>query len=505
MNNFKKWLCLSLSALLLSSAVAVFAGCAKTDDAPANDTGGTTVAEDNTAEVDNRFQGVNYDGREFRVYTSTNIASAGMGNSNFLIEGTGETAGGLVNDAVVARNVMVEELLGVELVFTQIDLDYTQVSGNLTKFTSSGTDDFDLVINDIWAFAEMTIGNHFRNVLNEDCVFDFDRPYWYKDYMEDLRFMEDYQTVLAGDYFIDVLRSAHLLLLNKQMYTDYTNRPADELYDTVSNFEWTYDKMYEVISNKYDDKNRNNVRDAGDQYGLLEMNNWGGHIPFMVSGTTYFDRDETGAPMLVVQEGDRANVLVSKISALYNNDSTSETSDQSLLPAFVNEECLMVGYQRLGSLENTILRQMEGDIAVLPYPMLFESDQKYITSTHDTTEMGTILTTVKDLEFVSTVIEVLNRETASILMPKYYRECLQVQCVDDEKASAMIDIIHDNFDNAFVLAYNQTLNACILDSVYDAVEQGREFSAVFAGRSKSVTKALTNMIVRFEKHNTKDR
>ena len=488
MKQIQKIFCLILASLMLFSASAVFTGCGQNTENPDSHqtNSANTETSEETGEVDNRFLDINYDNRPFRIYTSTNRASAGMGNSNFLIEGTGESSGGLVNDAVVARNLMVEELLGVELVFTQVDLDYLDVAGNLRRFTSSGTDEFDLVINDIWAFAEMTLGNHFRNVLNEECVFDFERPYWYGEYMEDLRFVESYQSVLAGDFFIDVLRSAHLLLLNKQMYSDYYNRPAD--------------KMYEVISNKYADKNLNGVKDSGDQFGLLEMNNWGGHIPFMVTGTTYFDRDEFGAPVLVVHEGDRANILTSKIAALYNNDSTYETDDPNLLPAFTNSECLIVGYQRLGSLENTILRQMEGDAAVLPYPMLFASDQKYITSTHDTTEMGAILTTVKDLEFVSTVTEVLNRETANILMPKYYKECLQVQCVDDEKASAMIDIIHDNFDNAFILAYNETLNSCILQSVHDAVEQNREFSAVFAGRARAVTKTLNNMVLRFERY-----
>jgi hypothetical protein len=69
--------------------------------------------------VDTRFDGINYDGREFRIYTSTNVSTMGKGNSNFLIEGTGETEGGLVNDAVLERNIQVEDLLGVELVFTQ--------------------------------------------------------------------------------------------------------------------------------------------------------------------------------------------------------------------------------------------------------------------------------------------------------------------------------------------------------------------------------------------------
>jgi hypothetical protein len=88
--------------------------------------------------------------------------------------------------------------------------------------------------------------------------------------------------------------------------------------------------------------------------------------------------------------------------------------------------------------------------------MLFASDRKYTTATHDTTELGGILVTSTDLAFISTVVEVLNRESANILIPKYYKECLQVQCVDDAKAAHMIDIIHDNFDNSGTIEVSGT-------------------------------------------------
>jgi hypothetical protein len=144
---------------------------------------------------------------------------------------------------------------------------------------------------------------------------------------------------------------------------------------------------------------------------------------------------------------------------------------------------------------------MEGDAAVLPYPMLFASDKKYTTATHDTTELGGILITSKDLQFISTVVEVLNRETANIVIPKYYKESLQVQCVDDEKAAAMIDIIHDNFDNAFILTYNRPLGGKVLESFSKCAEDKREFSAVFAGAGKAVNKQLQNTITKFERNN----
>ena len=506
MTSFAKRLSLLLALVMLLSVAVVFAGCGETQEGPeVGQTGNvTTNAEGESAEEDHRFDNVNYDGRAFRIYTSTNVSTMGKGNSNFLIEGTGETDGGLVNDAVLERNIQVEDLLGVELEFTQIDLTYNQVAADIRRFTTSGTDEYDLVINDIYAYAELLIEGNFRNVLDEECVFDFERPYWYKDYMDDLRLMDGYQYVLAGDYFIDILRDAHLLLLNKQIYLDHYNRKADELYDVVTNFEWTYEKMNEVISDMYTDKNLNNVKDKGDQFGFMEPEFWGGSIPFSVSGNpTFISRDEDGYPTVVLHEGDRANQLANAMSTLFNNDSASvaHTTDADLLTAFTQDECLIVGYQRLGSLENSILRQMEGDAAVLPYPMLFASDKKYTTSAHDTTEMGAILATSTDLAFISTVVEVLNRETAKILIPVYYKECLQVQCVDDEKAAAIIDIIHDNFDNSFILAYNLPLGSVMLQSFAEAMQSKREFSAVYAGRQKSVDRALQNKIRQFEKKN----
>ena len=509
MKRFTKSLSLLLALLMLLSVTAVFAGCGETQEGPeVGQTGNvTTNAEDESVEEDHRFDNVNYNGREFRIYTSTNISTMGKGNSNFLIEGTGETDGGLVNDAVLERNIQVEDLLGVELEFTQIDLAYNAVAADIRRFTTSGTDEYDLVINDIYAYAELLIEGNFRNVLDEDCVFDFERPYWYKDYMDDLRLMDGYQYVLAGDYFIDILRDAHLLLLNKQIYMDHYNRKADELYDVVTNFEWTYEKMNEIISDMYVDKNLNGTKDKGDQFGFMEPEFWGGSIPFSVSGNpTFISRDEDGYPTVVLHEGDRANQLANAMGTLFNNDSASValTTDADLLTAFTQDECLIVGYQRLGSLENAILRQMEGDAAVLPYPMLFASDKKYTTSAHDTTEMGAILATSTDLAFISTVVEVLNRETARVLIPVYYKECLQVQCVDDEKAAAMIDIIHDNFDNSFILAYNLPLGSVMLQSFAEAMQSKREFSAVYAGRAKSVNRNLQSKIRTFMKKNNID-
>ncbi len=507
----KRIISMMLCASMLAGSLMGLTSCGTTtegnDETKANATQGSDVEEVVTEEPD-PFANVNYNGRPFNIYTSTNIASTGMGNSNFLIEGTDTTDGGLVNDAVLERNVTVEEKLGVTLEYTQINISYTDVHADIRKFVVSGDHEFDLVINDLYPFANLAIEGNFYNTLEDNCLFDFSKEYWYEDYMADLRLIDGYQYLLAGDYFIDLIRSAHCLLYNKDIYREYYKTNPDEVYDWVLNYEWTYEKLTQMISEVYEDKNFSQEKDKGDMYGFLVCEFWGCSIPFTISGNPSFIKREVedGMPSIALTENNRAADLASAMTALFQNDAASitMTPETELLEAFVDGQALVVGYQRLGSLENPTLRGMEGDIGIVPYPMLYASDKRYVTSTHDTSELGAILATAKDLEFTSTVIEVLNRETSKLLMPKYYKEALQIQYVDDSVAASMIDIIHDNFGNSFALAYNNALGSVMLQSFTIAVQEKREFNAVIKGYSRSLDRAVNNKVKEFMKKNNID-
>ncbi len=533
MLSFKKWLCIALASLTMFSSAVAFTGCANTteNEEPAvsesaastagqtettTDSGkieesgesGETAAVEETEPADTRFENVNYGGRKFLIHTSANLACTGMGeSSNFLIEGPEKSTGSIVSDAALERNLYVEKILNVDLQFFRTDLVYTDVAAEVRKLTTAGDNDFDLIINDLFPFAQLSIEGQFTNLLENKSAFDFDRSYWYRDYMEDLRLQNDYQHLMAGDYFIDVLRSAHLLLLNKQIYKDYYHEDPDVLYDMVLNYEWTYDKMNEIISGVYQDKNPGGIKDKGDVFGFITCEYWGGSIAYTVSGNpTFIERDpDTGEPTVILGQSSRAPLLCTAMSNIFNNDHSSVgmTGETELLQAFANDECLILDYQRLGSLENTILRSMKGDACVLPYPLLMESDRKYTTSAHDTTEVGAILisSSEEDFEFITTVIEVLNRETANILMPKYYKDGLQVQYVDDSKSAQMIDIIHDNFDNSFVLAYNESLGQMMLQPFATAMQEKREFGPVYNKNDVKIGRKLSDAIKTFEKNN----
>lgn len=549
------------------------------------------ATESETAEIETSGE-ADRKGKEFRILSATR-APDGMASSNCFLEGEQNTAG-TINEAVHERNTAVELELDAALTFSHADADKSDIQSEIKRLVMSGTDAYDLVISELLPFASLANDGTFRNILSSEFTgFDFEnKPYWYKEYMDDLRLVNGYEYLLAGDFFIDVLRSSHLLLFNKEMYRDHYRRDPgevfewvlnyewtyeklngiitdmyldkngnsrrdygdrwglsisdlrlqngyeyilagdffidvlrsshlllfnkgmyqdhyqrdpNEVYDWVLNYEWTYEKMNQMITDMYDDKNRNGLKDYGDQWGISVLELWGSSIGFVVSANPGFiTRDEDGTPYPALGENSRGEDLTDWLYKIVYNDSAcfGITSDAKILQDFTEGLSLICDYQRLGSLENTILLSMQGEAGVLPCPMLYASDKQYNTATHDTTEVGAIMTTAKDAEFISTVIQVLNRETASLLIPKYYGEALQVQYVTDPYASKMVQIIHDNIRESFILAYNNWTGSIMLNVFSNAVSGKRSFSAMYNARSsRNMQTNMNRMIKAFKRYN----
>jgi hypothetical protein len=97
---------------------------------------------------------------------------------------------------------------------------------------------------------------------------------------------------------------------------------------------------------------------------------------------------------------------------------------------------------------------------------------------------------------------VLNRETASLLIPKYYGEALQVQYMTDPYSSQMVQIIHDNIRESFIPAYNHRTGAIMMTAFSNAVGNKRTFSVMYNARSrKQLQNKFDDMMKTFRKSN----
>lgn len=492
---------------LLTLAAAVSCGDASEKqsdkDTVAGGETGTASAETETAEPD-PFADFDYNGDTVRIYTSIN-EPGGVGNSNYLIEGPEEETGDVVLDSAYNRNRRVEELLNVKLEFTPLDADYNSCSSAISKFILAGEDVYDIVINDLFPLANLSLQGMFSNVADAPHI-DKTKSYWYEDYMSQLSLDGgNHEFIMAGDFFIDVLRSAHALYFNKSMLANLFD-DGDALYNEVLNNTWTYDKMLSYVNEAYQDLNGNGKKDSEDQYGLVVMQVWGPSIPFIVSANLkYVDLNSDGT-MTLAMNNERSVALLEKLNDIFyaNGTGNGETdlfpdgnANEGTTNLFKSGHALILGYNRLGSFDD--LRDMKDEVGILPYPKFDETQENYISSSHDTTEIGVIPITTSKFDMTCAVLEVLNRETQKIVLPAYYETGLKVKYSRDDLSSQMIDIIHDNIGGSFALAYSSYCQDIFMKSTfYEPLNAKKtDFVSNYTKKEKGAQKKIDKMMEAF--------
>lgn len=504
MKKSKRMLTLLLVALLCAGS---FVGCAS-EEKTTETTGADTTANDatvDTEEVD-PFADFDYGGQSFRTYTSAHDATDSLKSSNFLIEGPEELTGEAASDAAYERNAIVEELLNVSLEFVQAELNYDQVQNDVRTYMMAGADEYELIINDLYGLAALTVEGMFHSADDGE-YFDFSQSYWFGDFMKDIAFKEGDTFMMAGDFIIDTLRTAHCLVYNKDMYTDLFG-DGDALYDIVLEGNWTLDKMTELVNASYVDVDGNGKKNLGDKLGFAVFQDWGPFIPFTISlGVEYMGRDDEGYPTLTMNN-ERTILLCDKMYKLWKGEGTGALSlfnddQQEVLNQFTSGNVLIVGYQRLGSLETDALRSSEHEIGVIPYPKLDELQESYVTSAHDTSEIGLMPVTmpVDRLSFASAVLEVLSRESGKTVVPAYYESSLKIKYTRDEKSAQMIDLIHDGISNSFALAWHTALGGFLSSVIHSAAMNENTFASKYASAEAGLQSKLDDLIESYKTNN----
>lgn len=483
---------LFLAGLLTAGSFVACGGSPSGDDKKTPENTSTTTAADAATEEPDPFADFDYGGAEVRILVSANDYD-GHGSSLFTIKNEDEETGDVVKDAVYKRNKDVEELLNVKFTFTENTDDYGAIPKTLQQVILGGDDAYELIIHDLFPLATLSMSAYFLNACDNQ-YFDFSQDYWYEDYMLDLAFQqEDVHYLLAGDYFLDILRTAHALFYNKDMFNSMFES-ADELYTHVQNGTWTHDVFLSYITDAYQDINGDGKADENDQYGFATVGYWGPSIPWVIgSDLTFLTYEADGAPKLALGNERSVKTLENLNKIFHNTASYSYADVEALNNAFKSGNALFSAYQRVRSLET--FRDMKNDIGILPYPKLDEAQEYYITSSHDTANVGAIPMTCSKFEMMGAVLEVLSRETAKTVMPAYYETALKVKYSRDDASAQMLDIIRYNISCVFPVAYG---NYCANLPLYNAftmplTNKNSNFMSNYEKKEKGAQKKLDEL------------
>jgi len=492
MMKHNRTLLLSLAVLLLMSSC--HAGTAQPGEAttalPITD--GVTVqteasADDRTAIPDNLPADLDFEGRSFGIYAYEEAAKYTIGLEN--------AAGDIVNDAVIARNLAVEERLNITL--DQI----SQPNGSINSISSllmAGDQTYDLFIAYQYELAPLISRGGLYNLYHLDHV-DFSQPWWWEDYMTQLQLGETSRFFAVGDYFIRALMYAHTVYFNKALYAEYADH-ADGLYEAVLDGSWTFERMAGISRDVWSDLNNNGRTDGDDMLGYVTYRTTGTVDPFVYSTDIPFARRTgEGSVELTLQQEDAVTLAERLSEFFWQAGSFSGTESSTDATRIFSEGRSMFWCAHLSGAK--YLRDMKDDFGMIPYPKFDEEQEQYRSLVHDAASIGAVNASSVNIDMTGAILEAMCAETYRSVTPVWYETATKIKYSRDDVSSQMIDLIHDTITTNFIYAYNYALNG--IGMIYRDLVTGQssDYTSSVEKLRRGAERKLEELYEAFEENN----
>lgn len=486
---------LRTAAFLLAAlmTVPIMNSCGGSADTPSADTTGVaeTTAEtvdpnDRSLIKDNLPDNLDYTGRTF-----TSMVASPSDQGPF-IAGVEESTGDIVEDAVIARNLAVEERLGIDLIYdVRTDVEGSNIDVEVSKYLLAGDSTHDLYVGHQWGLTKLLVNGGIIPVEELDYI-ELTQPWWWKEYMDELSLGGDTHYYYVGDFFLHALRFASVAIFNKELYANYYE-DANDLYQLVLDGKWTIDYMAELAKSVYVDLNNNGATDIDDQLGYVSWATYASTDPFVYGTDVEFVKRTENGGIEFTMISDDAVTLCDKLVDFFWQDGTftGNTSDEEQYAMFESGRVLFMGNASLVSVEK--IRDMECDFGILPCPKFDEAQENYRTLVHDGGYLGAVNGNSANLDLVGATLEALNAETYRSVTPVYYETALKVKYTRDDTSAQMIDMIHDTLMTNFIYAYNYALSDIGLQYRKLITNKSKEYVSTIEKTLKSAEKKLETL------------
>ena len=419
--------------------------------------GGTTeaVTDDTTStettEPASTLPDKDYGGTEVNMLVRT----------EFKYEFGAEESGDIVDDAVYARNVAIEDKFNIKLNIVDVSGSWATQSTFLTAISGdvmSGSGEYDLFARAA-NYMLPTVPQGYYMDLYDVPYIDLTQDWWSQGYVDNMT-LDGSLYLASGSASLNLLENMCVIFFNKEMITDYG---LEEPYDLVTSGSWTIDKLIEQGQAVREDLNGDGKYNEEDRLGLFTCNNM--MIAQTISfGLPFTDRDADGYPVISYMS-ERMTTAFDKVkgyiaeSLIYNYTTSTDTLDLngSMQQIFQNGNVLYMA-QLLSSAQ--VMRSMETDFGIIPMPKLDDTQDRYYTCVLENMTVLGIPTSVKDPELSGLVLEMLAEEGYKSVVPTYFEKALGAKYVRDEQSNEMLELILDTvwFDFAY-------LNSVTVDNI----------------------------------------
>lgn len=385
-----------------------------------------------TDTVREKYSSYSYDGYEYKVL-------APGPNAHFAYDEVGadvnevwveESDGTPLNDAIFARNLATEDLLGIKV--TPIFADNDENIRNQVKTeVTAGTTDYDTVLNRMDYIGPQAESGLYLNLMDH---LDTSNPWWDKNIVETFTMFNSKLYWITGDINVFDDFAVEVLFTNKSIL----EQNGFELpYKDVLEGKWTIDRMYQIAKACEKDLDGDGKMTVGkDVIGHIEGND---HIKHWIyaMGEKSCDIDKDGNLEVNILTESHISAIDTLFSYMVEKQMTYTGAWQDFLKGGI----VFCGAM-LGPINS--LREMEDDFGVIPMAKKDEAQERYgnYVSNGWTTAYAIPMTN-KDPDRTGIILEILCGFSTDTVRSALYDVLFAAKLVRDTESVEMLNIIFD--------------------------------------------------------------
>ena len=354
--------------------------------------------------------------------------------------------GEIIPEAVVERNNLVYEKIGVEIesLPTELRGNWSGYQSSLEKSVASGANDYDAICGAAYGAYHCAVQQLLVNLEAVDSL-DLSHPWWSQRSRKSFDFGADTPIVyyINGDINYFDNWGSSCFLFNKNFLVDHG---YEYPYDLVREYKWTFDAMTSMASNMYSDLDGNGKKKANDAFGIVA--NTGimeRYLP--ANGFDYIIRNDQDE--LVLNE---TEAFVNAAETLFNYLRYDENVylDNGGYSAIFYRGDAGFSEDNLSAIRRASA-EMEDDYGVLPFPMWDESQQEYGCSVNEAWATVCGITVTADRETVGLALDVMGAFSPETVTEAVVDRGAMIRNARDEDTADMIRIIMDSAEFPFSL------------------------------------------------------
>lgn len=298
-----------------------------------------------------------------------------------------DISGEIIDDAVFARNIKVEELLNVKLERKGVASnashanEYVQYAQNM----HAAGEPYHIYAATRRAMGQMLMNDLLLNLSSVENLFiDLSKP-WYPETLNTDLSIKSTCFYITGDISANTLLQMNAIFYNKAVAERF-ERPDFE--DLVREGKWTLDALIESAKGVYIDKDASGSKTGGDMYGFTQSTYLDNDAFYFGSGLTFFKADPTNDTYVHASFTDmasaKADALAQKLYDFFNIPSSYVSTPTTLGYDYTAPFSSGLALFCHGTLSladrNGALSNVEGAYGILPIPKYDTEQERYFTT-----------------------------------------------------------------------------------------------------------------------------